>query len=276
LQLVQKGIVEGWDDPRMPTISGLRRRGYSPESIKNFATRIGVAKRDGIIDVALLEFSVREHLNKTAPRRMAVPDPVKLIIKNYDKEEEWLDAVNNPEDETAGKRKIPFSGEVYIDRGDFMIDPPKKFFRLGPDREVRLKYAYIIKCEGYKLDENGEVEEIYCTYDPETKSGSGNNRKVKGTLGWVSAKHCIEAEIRLYDRLFNVESPGGDDFIDHINPDSLTIIKGAVLEPSLADARPLDAVQFERQGYFTPDKNSVSDKLVFNRTVTLRDTWEGK
>ncbi|MDH5602657.1 MAG: glutamine--tRNA ligase/YqeY domain fusion protein [Cyclobacteriaceae bacterium] len=276
LQLVEKKIVQGWDDPRMPTISGLRRRGYSPESIRNFAARIGVAKRDGVIDVALLEFSVREHLNMIAPRRMAVLDPVKLIIKNYDKGEEWLEAVNNPEDEKAGTREMPFSKEIYIDKGDFMIDPPGKYFRLAPDREVRLKYGYIIKCEGYKTDDKGNVEEIYCTYDPETKSGSGSTKKVKGTLSWVSAKHCIKAEVRLYDRLFNVESPGNDDFLDHLNPGSVTIVEGAVLEPALAEARPLDSVQFERQGYFTKDVESTPEKVIFNRTVTLRDTWSGK
>jgi len=276
LQLVEKKIVQGWDDPRMPTISGLRRRGYSPESIRNFAARIGVAKRDGVIDVALLEFSVREHLNMIAPRRMAVLDPVKLIIQNYEKGEEWLEAVNNPEDEKAGTREIPFSKEIYIDKGDFMIDPPGKYFRLAPDREVRLKYGYIIKCVGYKTDVEGNVEEIYCTYDPETKSGSGSTKKVKGTLSWVSAKHCIKAEVRLYDRLFNVESPGNDDFLDHLNPGSVTIVEGAVLEPALAEARPLESVQFERQGYFTKDLESTPEKVIFNRTVTLRDTWSGK
>ncbi|MDH5398840.1 MAG: glutamine--tRNA ligase/YqeY domain fusion protein [Cyclobacteriaceae bacterium] len=275
LKLVEGDFVTGWDDPRMPTISGMRRRGYTPVSIRNFATKIGVAKRDGIIDVALLEHSVREDLNKIAWRKMAVMDPVKLIITNYPEgEEEWLEATNNPEDEMAGKRQLPFSREVYIDKSDFMVDPPNKFFRLGPGREVRLKYAYIIKCEDYKCDEQGNIQEIYCTYDPETKSGSAVSRKVKGTLSWVSAPHAANAEIRLYDRLFKVEDLNQvDDFLEHLNPESLVKSRQAALEPSLAGAKAGTHFQFERIGYFVVDKESTDDHLVLNRTVTLRDSW---
>ncbi|MEQ9289155.1 MAG: glutamine--tRNA ligase/YqeY domain fusion protein [Cyclobacteriaceae bacterium] len=279
-ELVDGKYVSGWDDPRMPTLSGIRRRGYTPASIRNFADRIGVSNRDGIIDVALLEHSVREDLNKTANRVLGVLDPVKLIITNYPKDQtEELEAINNPEDESAGKRKLPFSNEVYIERSDFMEDPPRKFFRLGPDREVRLKYAYIVKCTGFKKDEaTGEVSEIYCEYDPETKSGQDTTgKKVKGTLGWVSAKHAIPAEVKLYDRLFVTENLNTieDDFKNHLNPDSLEI-KNAMLEPSMAKARPGDQVQFERQGYFIADKESTTEKLIFNRTVTLRDNWAKK
>lgn len=279
-ELVDGKYVSGWDDPRMPTLSGIRRRGYTPASIRNFADRIGVSNRDGIIDVALLEHSVREDLNKTANRVLGVLDPVKLIITNYPQDQtEELEAINNPEDESAGKRKLPFSNEVYIERSDFMEDPPRKFFRLGPDREVRLKYAYIVKCTGFKKDEaTGEVSEIYCEYDPETKSGQDTTgKKVKGTLGWVSAKHAIPAEVKLYDRLFVTENLNTieDDFKNHLNPDSLEI-KNAMLEPSMAMARPGDQVQFERQGYFIADKESTTEKLIFNRTVTLRDNWAKK
>lgn len=279
-ELVDGKYVSGWDDPRMPTLSGIRRRGYTPASIRNFADRIGVSNRDGIIDVALLEHSVREDLNKTANRVLGVLDPVKLIITNYPKDKtEELEAINNPEDESAGKRKLPFSNEVYIERSDFMEDPPRKFFRLGPDREVRLKYAYIVKCTGFKKDEaTGEVSEIYCEYDPETKSGQDTTgKKVKGTLGWVSAKHAIPAEVKLYDRLFVTENLNTieDDFKNHLNPDSLEI-KNAMLEPSMTEARPGDQVQFERQGYFIADKESTTEKLIFNRTVTLRDNWARK
>lgn len=279
-ELVDGKYVSGWDDPRMPTLSGIRRRGYTPASIRNFADRIGVSNRDGIIDVALLEHSVREDLNKTANRVLGVLDPVKLIITNYPKDKtEELEAINNPEDESAGKRKLPFSNEVYIERSDFMEDPPRKFFRLGPDREVRLKYAYIVKCTGFKKDEaTGEVSEIYCEYDPETKSGQDTTgKKVKGTLGWVSAKHAIPAEVKLYDRLFVTENLNTieDDFKNHLNPDSLEI-KNAMLEPSMAEAMPGDQVQFERQGYFIADKESTTEKLIFNRTVTLRDNWAKK
>ncbi|MDH5381168.1 MAG: glutamine--tRNA ligase/YqeY domain fusion protein, partial [Cyclobacteriaceae bacterium] len=277
LQLVEGGFVEGWDDPRMPTISGLRRRGYTAESIRNFATKIGVAKRDNVIDVALLEHSIREDLNKIAERRFAVLDPVKLIIINYpENEEEWLDAVNNPEDESAGSRSIPFSREIWIDRSDFMVDPPKKFFRLSPGNEVRLKYAYIIRCTDFSTNESGEINEIYAEYDVETKSGSGaeSSRKVKGTLGWVSAKHSVTTEVRLYDRLFKTEDVGvSKDFINDLNPESLKIISNAECEPSVLEIKEQQQVQFERIGYFVKDRNSIEGKLILNRTVTLRDTW---
>ncbi len=281
LELVEKNLVSGWDDPRMPTISGLRRRGYTPESIRNFADRIGIAKRDNVIDVGLLEYSVREHLNQIAPRVFGVLDPVKLIITNYpeDKVEE-LELINNPEDPEGGSRIIPFSREVYIERNDFMEEPPKKFFRLGPGREVRLKGAYIIKCESFKKDESGQVTEIYCTYDPETKSGSSTvQRKVKGTLHWVSAAHAVSAEVRLYDRLFNDEDPAGHkdkDFKEFINPDSLQILQDCKLEPSLQTVKPGDKFQFQRLGYFCVDKDSTEEHLVFNRTVPLRDSWKKK
>ena len=282
LQLVEKNIVNSWDDPRMPTISGLRRRGYTPASIRKFAETIGIAKRENIIDVSLLEFCIREDLNKTAPRVMAVLDPVKLVITNYPKgEEEWLDAENNPEDEAAGSRQIPFSRELYIEKEDFKEEANRKFFRLTLGKEVRLKNAYIIKGEDVIKDENGEIVEIHCTYDPKSRSGSGTEesmRKVKGTLHWVSAKHAVKAEVRLYDRLFNVESPDGDkekDYLEFVNPESLQIITG-YLEPGLKDARPYEQFQFQRIGYFNVDKHSSDEKLVFNRTVTLRDSWSGK
>ncbi len=278
LELVQNNYVDGWDDPRMPTVSGLRRRGYTPASIRDFADRIGVAKRDGIIDVAVLESCVRDDLNKTAPRVYAVLDPVKLIITNYPEGKvEMMEAVNNPEDESMGTREIPFSREIYIEKDDFMIDPPRKFFRLAPGKEVRLKNAYIIKCEDYKLDGNGEVTEIYCTYDPDTRSGmEGSKRKVKGTLHWVSVEQSIPAEVRLYDRLFSDEDPNGHegvDFKEFLNPDSLKVITTARVEPNLKDVKPLDRFQFQRLGYFCVDKTNSKDKLVFNRTVPLRDSW---
>ncbi|GAB4325225.1 MAG: glutamine--tRNA ligase/YqeY domain fusion protein [Bacteroidales bacterium] len=277
LELVEGGYVNGWDDPRMPTISGLRRRGYTPESIRNFADRVGVAKRENTIDVGLLEFSVREHLNKIAPRVFAVLDPVKVVITNYPEgKTEMLTLENNPEDPDSGTREVPFTREIYIERSDFMEDPPKKFFRLGPGREVRLKGAYIIKCEGFDKDEQGNITTIYCTYDPETKSGSGVSRKVKGTLHWVSVDQSLDAEIRIYDRLFNVEDPNdvpeGGDFKDHLNPDSLKIITGKV-EPGLKSVRPGDKFQFQRTGYFCVDPDSTAEHLVFNRTVALKDTW---
>ncbi|PRY94396.1 glutaminyl-tRNA synthetase [Marinilabilia salmonicolor] len=278
LELVQKGIVKGWDDPRMPTISGLRRRGYTPESIRMFADRVGVARRDNIIDVALLEHCVREDLNKKAPRVNAVIDPVKLILTNYPEDQvEWMEAINNPEDENGGSRKIPFTRELYIERNDFMEEPPKKFFRLGPGREVRLKNGYIVKCEDFKKNEQGEIEEIYCTYDPQTRSGSDTSgKKVKGTLHWVSASHSLPAEVRQYDRLFMDEDPAGHkdkDFKDFLNPDSLTVLKKCRVEPSLKEAEALDAFQFQRLGYFCVDPDSTPDHLVFNRTVPLRDAW---
>jgi len=281
LELVKDGYVNGWDDPRMPTISGLRRRGYTPESIKNFADRIGVAKRDNTIDVGLLEFSVREHLNKITPRVFAVLDPLKVIITNYpeDKVEE-LELEINPEDESMGTRIVPFSRELYIEQNDFMEDPPRKFFRLGPGREVRLKGGYIIKCEDYKKDENGKITELYCTYDPETKSGSGSTRKVKGTLHWVSVKHAVDAEVRLYDRLFLKENPDevdddSKDFKSNLNPDSLKVITGKI-EPAVMELKKSEKFQFQRLGYFCIDKDSTDEKPVFNRTVTLRDSWSKK
>ncbi|MFO8146768.1 MAG: glutamine--tRNA ligase/YqeY domain fusion protein [Gillisia sp.] len=278
-ELVNKNIVSSWDDPRMPTISGLRRRGYTPASIRKFAETIGVAKRDNVIDVSLLEFCIREDLNKIAPRVMGVLDPVKLVITNYpDGKEEWLETENNPEDEAAGTREIPFSKELYIEREDFKEEANRKFFRLSIGKEVRLKSAYIIKGDKVIKDENGEILEIHCTYDSQSKSGSGTEeslRKVKGTLHWVSVKHAIEAEIRLYDRLFNVESPDTDkekSYLDFINPDSLQIIKGYV-EPGLKGAGVSEKFQFHRIGYFNVDKDTTKDKLIFNRTVALRDSW---
>ncbi|MGB5498929.1 MAG: glutamine--tRNA ligase/YqeY domain fusion protein [Maribacter sp.] len=279
LKLVEEGIVNGWDDPRMPTISGLRRRGYTPESIINFAETIGIAKRENLIDVSLLEFHLREHLNKVAPRVMGVLDPVKLVITNYPEgEEEWLEAENNPEDESAGTRQIPFSKEIYIERNDFKEEANRKFFRLKLGGEVRLKNAYIIRAESCTKDAEGDITEIQCTYDTESKSGSGTEeslRKVKGTLHWVSVKHALEAEIRIYDRLFLDESPDthkDKDFMEFINPDSLKVIKG-YLEPSLKNSKIEDRVQFQRLGYFCVDPDSTAEKLVFNKTVGLRDTW---
>ena len=282
LHLVEKGIVQSWDDPRMPTISGLRRRGYTPESIRKFAETIGIAKRENIIDVSLLEFCIREDLNKTAPRVMAVLDPVKLVITNYPEDkEEWLEAENNPEDEKAGSRELPFSRELYIEKEDFKEEANRKFFRLTLGKEVRLKNAYIIKGESVVKNDAGEIVEIHCTYDPKSRSGSGTEesmRKVKGTLHWVSAKHAIEAEVRLYDRLFSVESPDADkekDFLDFLNPESLKVVT-AFLEPGLKEVEPEDKFQFQRLGYFNVDKESTKEHLVFNRTVTLRDSWGGK
>lgn len=281
LELVTDDYVNGWDDPRMPTISGFRRRGYTPESIRKFADRIGVAKRDNIIDVSLLEFSVREHLNQIAPRRLGVIDPVKVIITNYPENKlEQLNLINNPNDENSGHRDVPFTREIFIERDDFMEDPPKKFFRLGPDREVRLIGAYIIKCEGFKKDDDGRIEEVYCSYDPETKSGeSGAKRKVKGTLHWVSAEKAVNAEVRLYDRLFLDEDPGGHketDFKQFLNPDSLKVITNAKLEPSLSNIDIGDKMQLQRLGYFCVDVESSSKKIVINRTVPLRDGWAKK
>jgi len=281
LRLVEEGLVTGWDDPRMPTISGLRRRGYSPASIRNFATRVGVAKRDNVIDLSLLEFSVREDLNKTAARVMGVLNPIKLVITNYpeDKTEE-LSLINNPEDESMGSRTIPFSKHLYIERTDFMEDPPKKFFRLGPGRNVRLKGAYIIHCEDFVKNENGEVTEVHATYYPDSRSGSDTSGvKSKGVLHFVSQKEAVPVEVRLYDRLFNVEAPLGHedkDFTEFLNKDSLTVIKNAFVEPSLKSAKPGDRFQFMRMGYFCVDPDSTKDHLVFNRTVTLKDGWKKK
>ena len=276
-RLVDEGHVDGWSDPRMPTISGLRRRGYTPESIKNFSDAIGVTKRDAIVDVARLENSLREDLNKKAPRVMGVLEPIKVIITNYpDNEIEYLDAKNNPEDESAGKRKLAFSKEIFIDKNDFMEDPPKKFFRLSPGKEVRLKFAYYIVCENVIKNDSGEITEIHCSYDPNTKGGmSEDGRKVRGTLHWVSAQECIEAEVRLYDRLFMSDNPENNgDFIDDLNPESLSVIKKAKLEASLSTASTETIYQFERTGYFIIDsKDSSFDNLIFNRAVSLRDSW---
>jgi glutaminyl-tRNA synthetase len=277
LTLVQEGLVNGWDDPRMPTISGLRRRGFTPASLRAFAEKVGVAKRENVIEVGLLEHCIREDLNRTAPRAMAVFNPVKLIIDNYpDGQTEELPGILNPEDPDSGSRMIPFTKELFIEREDFMEDPPKKFFRLFPGGEVRLKNAYIIRCDHAVKDEDGQISAIHCTYFPETKSGMGSTKKVKGTLHWVSAAQAVEAEVRLYDRLFTVpdpeEAPEGQDFRVHLNPNSLTITK-ALLEPSVIDAAPGSHYQFERTGYFCVDPDSHSGNLVFNRTLTLRDSW---
>lgn len=278
LKLVQENYVNGWDDPRMPTISGLRRRGYTPEAIRDFAERVGVAKRDNIIELELLEHCIREDLNKRAKRVMAVLNPLKVIIENYPEDlVEELDAVNNPEDESMGTRKVPFCREIYIEKDDFMENPPDKYYRLSPGQEVRLRYAYFIKCNRVVKDENGEIKEIYCTYDPASRGGkSPDGRKVKGTIHWVSARHAIKAEIRLYDKLFIKEDPleveEGKTFIDNLNPDSLKIVEGFV-EPSLKGVKPLEKFQFERVGYFCVDYDSTDEKPVFNRTVTLKDTW---
>ena len=279
LQLVEEKHVTGWDDPRMSTISGMRRRGYTPNSIVNFANTIGIAKRDNLIDVSLLEFCVREDLNKVAPRVMAVLDPVKLVITNYPEgQEEWLEAENNPEEEVMTYRKVPFSKELYIEREDFQEEAHKKFFRLTLGTEVRLKNAYIIKGESVVKDENGNITEIHATYDVDSKSGSGteaSQRKVKGTIHWVSIPHAKEAEVRIYDRLFTNESPDKDkevDFKEFINPNSLKVITGYV-EPSLVTSKELDHFQFQRLGYFCVDRDSTAEKLVFNKTVGLRDTW---
>ncbi|MBN2059167.1 MAG: glutamine--tRNA ligase/YqeY domain fusion protein [Deltaproteobacteria bacterium] len=281
LELVEQGYVTGWDDPRMHTLSGLRRRGYSPEAIRDFCDRIGVAKRNSMVDMALLEHCVREDLNKRAPRVMAVLNPIKVVIDNYPENKvEELEAVNNPEDPEMGTRKIPFSREIYIEREDFLEDPPKKFYRLSPGREIRLRYAYFIRCEKVLKDEKtGEIKELHCVYDPETKGGTApDGRKVKATLHWVSAKHSIDAEVRLYEHLFLKADPtdikDGTDFKAGINPDSLRILRCCRIEPSLREATPGSIFQFERQGYFCTDsKDSRAGALVFNRTVSLRDTW---
>ncbi len=278
--LVEGGHVNGWDDPRLPTLSGMRRRGYTPESIRDFCNRIGVSKADNLIEVGQLEYSIRNDLNQRAPRVMAVLDPVKVIIDNYPEDQvEMLDADNNPEDENAGTREIPFSREIYIERDDFMEDPPKKFYRLAPGCEVRLKHAYYITCERVVKDENtSEIVAIHCTYDPETRGGwSEDGRRVRGTLHWVSVEHAVDAEVRLYDTLFTEREPenatDGTDWIEFLNPDSLQILNNCKVEPSLVDAPPESRYQFLRIGYFCIDLDTTPDKLVFNRTVALRDSW---
>ena len=279
LELVQEGVASGWDDPRMPTLCGLRRRGYTPESIKKFVDLIGYTKVEAINDVSLLEYAVREDLNIKAPRVFGVLNPLKIVITNYPKDKvEEVELINNPEDESMGKRSVPFSGIVYIENDDFMENPPGKFFRLAPGKEVRLKGAYIIKCDSCKKNEiTGAIEEVYCTYDPETRSGGKlSDKKVKGTLHWVSDAHAVDAEVRLYDRFFNHEDPAGqkdEDYRNFLNPDSLKTLTGCKVEPSLATAKPLDKFQFQRLGYFCVDYDSTPEYLVFNRTVGLKDTW---
>ncbi len=276
-QLVEEGLVSGWDDPRMPTLSGLRRRGYTPEAIRDFCERIGVAKSNSVVDIALLEHCLREDLNRRALRRMAVLRPLRLVIENYPEGKvEEVEAVNNPEDPAAGTRKVPFSRVLYIERDDFREDPPKKFYRLAPGREVRLKYAYLVTCTGVVKDESGEIKEIRCVYDPQSRGGSApDGRKVKGTIHWVSAAHAKEAEVRLYDRLFTKEIPdSGEDFKEFINPKSLEILRSCRIEPDLANARPGVPYQFERIGYFCLDSvDSSPENPVFNRSVPLRDSW---
>ena len=280
LRLVEDGYVSGWTDPRMPTLAGLRRRGYTPEAIRDFCDRIGVAKNDAIIDIALLEHSLRDHLNKTAQRAMAVLRPLKVVITNYPEgKTEWLDAVNNPEDASAGARQVPFSRALYIERDDFMENPPRRFYRLAPGREVRLRYGYFIRCEEVVRDADGNIAELRCSYDPQTRGGSSpDGRKVRATLHWVSAAHALNAELRLYDHLFTRWNPDEDadgaDWLSFLNPESLIVVDNAKLEPSLKDAAPGSRYQFERQGYFCADtEDSTPDRLVFNRTATLRDSW---
>ena len=279
LQLVDEGHVNGWDDPRMPTICGMHRRGYSSEAIREFCRRIGINKFNSTIDIALLEHCIREDLNKTSNRVMAVLRPLKVVIDNYPEgEEEWMDAVNNPEDTDAGTRRVPFSRVLYIEQDDFMEDPPKKFFRLAPDREVRLRYAYFVTCTDVVKDDDGRVVELHCNYDPATQGGNApDGRKVKSTLHWVSASHALNAEVRLYDHLFTKERPEdaaeGEDFRSNLNPQSLQVLSDCMVEPGLKDAKPFDRIQFERLGYFCVDADTTADRPVINRTVTLRDTW---
>ncbi len=281
LELVQQGLVSGWDDPRMPTLSGMRRRGYSPEAIRGFCERIGVTKYNSVTEFALLEHCLREDLNRRSQRVMAVLKPLKVVIENYPEgEEEWLEAVNNPEDASMGVRSVPFSRELYIDRDDFMVDPPRKYFRLSPGREVRLRYGYFVTCREVETDERtGEVTMLRCTYDPETRGGQApDGRKVKGTIHWVSAKHALDAEVRLYDHLFSKPDPGdvaaGEDYKSNLNPQSLVVQSGCKLEPSLSESKSGEYYQFERVGYFCVDSvDSRPDRLIFNRTVTLKDSW---
>lgn len=279
IRLVKENYVQGWDDPRMPTLSGMRRRGYSPAAIRNFCEMLGVAKSNSTAEIGMLEYCVRQDLNATAPRVMAVLNPLKVVITNYPEGlVEQMEAVNNPEDPDAGIREVPFSGELYIEQDDFMEDPPKKFYRLAPGREVRLRYGYFITCNEVIKDADGNIVELRCTYDPETRSGNApDGRKVKATLHWVSAAHALDAEVRLYDQLFTVVNPNdveeGKDFTDYVNPDSLQVLDGCKVEPSLKGAEPGTRYQFERLGYFCVDPDSAGDKLVFNRAVTLRDEW---
>ncbi|MGH1365337.1 MAG: glutamine--tRNA ligase/YqeY domain fusion protein [Calditrichia bacterium] len=278
-QLVTEGIVDGWDDPRMPTLAGMRRRGYTPEAVRDFCERIGVAKSNSTVDFAMLSFSIREHLNRTANRVMAVLDPLKVVITNYpDGKTEELDGENNPEDEAAGNRKIPFSREIYIERADFLEDAPRKFFRLSLGKEVRLKHAYYITCNDVIKDNAGNVTELHCTYDQATRGGwSDDGRKVKGTLHWVSIEHAIDVEARLYDQLFTTEDPAeGGDFLTNLNPESLIVLPNVKAEPYLANAKPGENFQFLRKGYYVVDRDSTDDKIVFNRTVTLRDGYKKK
>jgi glutaminyl-tRNA synthetase len=278
-ELVEGGHVSGWDDPRMPTLSGLRRRGYTPESIVSFSRGVGIAKRENLIQLARLEFSIRDDLNRRAPRRMGVLRPLKVVIENYPEGQvEELDAVNNPEDASAGTRKVPFSREIYIERDDFMEEPPRKFFRLAPGREVRLRYAYFVTCNEVVKDADGEVIELRCSYDPATRGGDApDGRKVKGTLHWVSAEQALDTEVRLYETLFSKEDPHdleeGQHFLDNLNPNSLEVVAGCKVEPSLGELEPGESCQFERLGYFCVDLDSSDERRVFNRTVTLRDTW---
>jgi glutaminyl-tRNA synthetase len=279
LQLVQQGLVRGWDDPRMPTISGLRRRGYTPEAIRSFCRRVGVSKTNGTTELGLLEYFLREDLNKRVPRVMAVLRPLRLIIDNYPEGQvEHMEAVNNPEDPSQGTRQVPFSRMLYIEQDDFREDPPKQYFRLSPGREVRLRYGYLVTCTSVVKDASGQVTEVHCSYDPATRGGNTpDGRKVKGTIHWVSAEHTIDAEVRLYDNLFTKENPSevaeGQDFTANLNPNSLEVVSAAKLEPSVRDAKPGSRYQFERLGYFSVDPDTTPRKLVFNRTVALRDTW---
>jgi glutaminyl-tRNA synthetase len=276
IQLVEDGHVSGWDDPRLPTLSGMRRRGIPPAAIRDFIGRLGVTKADSMVEMSYLENTVREHLNQTAQRRMAVLDPLKVVIENYPEDTtDDLDAVNNPNDDSAGSRKVSFAREIYVERDDFMEDPPKKFFRLGPGREVRLRYAYLVTCTDVIKDDTGKVVELRCTYDPESRGGNApDGRKVRGTIHWVSAEHAVRAEVRLYDHLFAAEEPGsGDDWLDGLNPNSLEVRQNCLFEPSLADLPAGETVQFERLGYFCRDADATADSLVFNRTISLRDTW---